>query len=337
MKQIILTKPHCVAVRNIDEPNELKEHDVLIEVKMVTLCGSDLTYFNRSVLPYHLSYPIVLGHEVSGIVKKIGEKVTKVKDGDRVTVEPQYYCGKCDYCKNGQYNFCIESKFMASKGYQGALSQYLVWDEKTVHRLDDSLSFEMGALLEPLSVAYSGVLKAKIKNESKVVILGAGSIGVLAAKLIEILSPSTEYCIVDRFEQKILQAKRLGIEPTHFIKEPQDTELKFTHIIDTTGNAVLINKYIKDAKFGCSLIMIGLSETQFPLTIKEIVYKGLNISSVYRYTDTYPVLQELVKNSDVNFENIITHRFSLKQAQLAFEKANDKENSMKVLIDFTIK
>lgn len=334
MKEIALTDFQRVKVIDSGAPQIAKPNEVLIKVKKVTLCGSDISYFNRKTLPYDLQYPIVLGHEVSGEIIDVGKHVDSLKKGDRVSVEPQYYCGECDYCKKGLYQFCVHSKFLASRGYPGALKEYLVWDYKSVHKLPDSLSYESGALLEPMSVAYSGIKKLCLENSSnrKVLILGGGAIGLLVAMLLNSLFPKVEYLIVDQYEERIKQASALGISKEKFNSLLRGE--KVTDIIDTTGNSKLIMSYMSRLDYTGNLVMIGLSDSQIVFQVRNFIYNGWSIKTVYRYTNTWPFLINLLENGGLVPDKIITQTYSISDAQSAFEISNDKRKSIKVCINF---
>ena len=120
MKQAVLKQQGVLAIADVQEDLSLQADEVLVEVKVVTICGSDLSYFQAETLPHDLQYPLVLGHEMAGIVKETGTAVSGVQKGDRVAVEPQSYCGHCEACQRGDYNFCESLQFMASKGYSDA-------------------------------------------------------------------------------------------------------------------------------------------------------------------------------------------------------------------------
>ena len=337
MKQVVLKERETLIVEEVEDAHILRDNDVLIEVKAVTICGSDISYFKADKLPHDLQYPLVLGHEVAGIVKAVGAGVKNIHVHDRVAIEPGSFCGHCRYCVSGQYNFCESLKFMASKGVDGALKQMIVWPEKCVYKLPDTMTYEEGALLEPLSVAYSAIEKAAFTSTSTVVVLGAGSIGMLIGKLMQVLYPHTCVYLVDQYENKVEMGMEIGLGREQFlIGNSYDLKNQnlFTHIIDTTGNHALAQKFLHHSIQGASLICIGVSDKMLDLTFKEIVYQGLHIIGSYRYANTYPKLLELYREQRLDIRNIITKSFMYNEAQQAFDCAMDTEHNSKVVIRF---
>lgn len=335
MKQAVLTQQGTLAITDVQENLSLLADEVLIEVKVVTICGSDLSYFKAEQLPHQLQYPLVLGHEMAGIVKETGTAVTSFQKGDRVAVEPQSYCGHCEACKRGDYNFCESLKFMASKGISGALKQYVKWPQRAVYKLEDSMSLEEGALLEPLSVAYSAIEKLDIHKDSNLVILGAGSIGLLMGALMQTLYPEVCVHLVDIYENKRDMGERLHLKREQFLIEgAYDLHhmKRFTHIMDTTGNSRVVKRFLQHSVPGATLLEIGVSDRPLDMTFKEIVYQGVNIIGSYRYTNTYPKLLKLFQEQRLHVRDIITDRYPLKEVQTAFEQAMDGRHHSKIAI-----
>lgn len=334
MKQVVLQSPKTMLCTEADESKQLGPNDVCIMVKAVTICGSDVSYFKRDILPHHLQYPLVLGHEMAGIVKAVGTSVTHIRPGNRVAIEPQIACGHCPACLRGNYNFCESVKFMASKGMQGALKEEVIWPKERVFHLPDSMSMEEGALLEPLSVAYSALEKLVFHEQDTLVILGAGSIGLFMAVLMHLLYPMVKVNLVDLYENKRDMGLKMQLQKEQFlIGNDYDMQRlpKFTHVIDTTGNAKLVHKFLQHSICGVTLLAIGISNQKLEMDFQDIVYQGIHIIGSYRYTNTYPKLIELFKQG-LDVKAIITDRYPLVQAQQAFVQAMDGSHHGKIAI-----
>ncbi|MCR1899119.1 alcohol dehydrogenase catalytic domain-containing protein [Irregularibacter muris] len=334
MKVARLKDIERIAVEEANKATLESEDHVLIQIKVVTICGSDVHYFKSQHLPHHLAYPLVLGHEAAGVVRQVGRKVTHLKVGDRVAIEPSNWCGKCYYCRTGRYNFCEKLTFMASKGITGALREYVSWPAKVVFKLPDNLSFKMGALLEPLSVAYSAMEKLPLENCSNIAIIGAGSIGMLVGKLISIMYPQKKVCLIDLHNDKKRLGERLGLKKEQFLIQGEYKNsdiLDLDALIDTTGNTKVVNTFMNYLRYGGTLVQVGVTDQRLQQTFKQIVYKGLCIIGSYRYANTYPKLISLLKNDDYNIAKIITHNFHLSDVQKAFEIAQSPR-CMKVSI-----
>ena len=175
MKAAFVTGIETVEVKEIEKP-VISDTEVLIRTKTVGVCGSDLHLF-RGTHPFRHA-PAILGHEIAGEVVEVGKNVTKIKAGDRVTVEPQVGCGECEMCKRGYVSLCPGKKVPGTPKWIGAFSEYFNAEEKIVYKLADKTSYEMGTLAEPLAVAVHTVNHARTK-EGALVILGAGTIGQL--------------------------------------------------------------------------------------------------------------------------------------------------------------
>ena len=335
MKQAVLKQQGVLAIADVQEDLTLQADEVLVEVKVVTICGSDLSYFQAETLPHDLQYPLVLGHEMAGIVKETGTAVSSVQKGDRVAVEPQSYCGHCEACLRGDYNFCESLQFMASKGISGALKQYVKWPQSSIYKLEDSMSFEEGALLEPLSVAYSAIEKLDFHKESRLVILGAGSIGLLMGVLMQELYPEVSVHLVDVYESKRDIGERLHMKKNQFLigtAYELESMKPFTHIIDTTGNSEVVKQFLQHSIPQAVLLELGVSDRPLEISFKDIVYQGLRIIGSYRYTNTYPRLLKLFREQHLQVRDIITGRYPFEAVQTAFEQAMDGRHHSKIAI-----
>ncbi|MCK5184139.1 MAG: alcohol dehydrogenase catalytic domain-containing protein, partial [Candidatus Heimdallarchaeota archaeon] len=209
MKQQVMIEPGKITFREIPIP-ELKENEVLIKIMRIGVCGSDIhVYYGKH--PY-TSYPVTQGHEVSGIIEKVGSKVTELKTGDKVTIQPQVVCGKCHSCLHGNYHICDELKVM---GFQttGMASEFFVTDSDRILKLPNDMSFEQGAMIEPMAVACGVFTKTDDLNGLNVIVLGAGPIGNLTAQTAKALGAKS-VLITDVSDFRLEIAKKVGIDYT---------------------------------------------------------------------------------------------------------------------------
>ena len=176
MKAALVTDKEKVEIREMDVP-AIKDDEVLIEVRTVGVCGSDLHLFKGTHA--FRKPPCVLGHEIAGDIVKVGSKVTKFAVGDRVTVEPHLGCGECEFCKKDLTNICLHKSAPGTATWTGTFVEYFNAPEKTLYKLADAISYEQGTLIEPLAVAVHALSRSTIKERDCVVILGAGTIGLL--------------------------------------------------------------------------------------------------------------------------------------------------------------
>lgn len=339
MKVAQLINPKEIILNEIQEPRIVLPQEVKIAIKEVTICGSDMRYFTEEKLPYGLKHPLILGHEAAGVICKVGKDST-FKIGDRVAIEPAIYCDKCRYCLSGKKNFCENLKFMASKGYHGSLQEKLVWPEKSVYKLPDVFSYKLGALLEPLSVAYSAVekLKMSIINEQAILIIGAGSIGLFTAKLLNMIDSTIHLILLDNNLEKEQMIKKLRIKNATFCSSINNPFLpKLAAVIDTVASPRLLELILPLIDHEGKLVVIGVQNIDFSLNLKQLVYSGLSIIGSYRYQDTYPKLIELLTkhpNEMIEIEKIVTSDFPFMKTNEAFQLAVKSKKDLKVGIRF---
>ena len=188
----------------------LGETQVLIAIKASSICGSDLHIYKGKHPSAAL--PVSIGHELSGDVIQAGAGVDKVQVGDRVTVEPVVACGRCLPCQTGHYGYCDNLSYHYRKG-QGALADYFVVDQRYVYRLPDQLSYEAGALVEPLAVAVHAAKRAKIELGDEVLIIGAGPIGILITAVCK-ASGAERIIVADIADSRLEMARALGATET---------------------------------------------------------------------------------------------------------------------------
>ena len=207
MKQQVMIEPGKIEFREIPIP-ELKENEVLVKIMRIGVCGSDIHVYHGKH-PY-TSYPVTQGHEVSGVIEKTGSKIIEFKPGDKVTIQPQVVCGKCHSCLHGKYHICDELKVM---GFQttGMASEFFVTDANRILKLPDDMSYEQGAMIEPLAVACSVFAKTDDLNGLNVVVLGAGPIGNLTAQTAKALGAKS-VLITDVSNFRLEIAKKVGID-----------------------------------------------------------------------------------------------------------------------------
>ena len=195
-----------VQYQEVEEP-QAKPGWVKIKVKASGICGSDVPrVLNHGV---HF-YPIVLGHEFSGDVVEVGEGVTKVKVGDRVSGAPLLHCMKCDDCQNGNFSLCKHYSFIGSR-QQGSNADYVVIPEQNAIPFDPSISYEQGAMFEPSTVALHGLLQNDYQGGQCVAILGCGTIGIFTMQWAKIFG-SKKVVVFDISQERLDLAKRMGAD-----------------------------------------------------------------------------------------------------------------------------
>jgi L-iditol 2-dehydrogenase len=319
----------------------IKDNEVLIKVKSVGICGSDLLYYRTGGTKKRpINRPFILGHEVSGIVEKRGKSVKDIKIGDRVAVEPGKTCGKCYYCKSGHYNLCMNVKFLATPPVDGAFVEYLAHNADLVYKIPDKISFDEGALIEPASVAYYAIYKSNLKMARSVIILGAGPIGLLMLQIAK-LSGAFPIFMLDIDDFRLNMAKTFGADRIINIQDrdiesvlkDHDLEGKFDFVFECTGSEKVISNSVFFVKKAGVLSFIGIYDSNVPIRTKEVIDKEINILGSYRYSNTYQDIIKLIDRGMLKVQPLITHIFKLDEIKKAFEIADKRtENYLKMVI-----
>ena len=207
MLQQVMTNPGEIIFREVPVP-EVKENQVLVKIMNIGVCGSDIHVYHGKH-PF-TKYPVTQGHEVSGEITELGKNVTEFHVGQKVTIEPQVYCGHCYPCRHGKYNLCEELKVM---GFQttGTASEYFAVDASKVTPIPEDMSYEEGAMIEPLAVAVHGVKQMGDVAGMNIAVLGAGPIGNLVAQTAKGMG-AAKVMITDISDLRLAKAKECGID-----------------------------------------------------------------------------------------------------------------------------
>ena len=312
--------------------------DVLIEIKKIGICGSDVHYWEHGKIgEFVVDGDFILGHECSGIVAEIGKNVKHLKSGDNVTVEPGDTCGKCSFCLDGRYNLCPDVKFLATPPYDGCLSTYIAHPAKLTFKLPDSVSLEQGALVEPFAIGMYAT-KNVVELGSRVAILGAGTIGIVTLAA-AIARGASEVYITDIYDNRLEMAKKLGGKPINVSKQdPTEIIKDVDTVIECAGSPRTLNQAINMVKKGGRIVLVGLyPQDDIPVNLNNIISKELKISSIFRYVNMFPATIEAIDvlaKRGINLADIITQRYKFEDSQKAFEEVSrNKQNVVKAIIE----
>ena len=334
---VFVTQPGKVEIWERPIPS-LGESDVLIKVKATTLCGSDLHIF-KGKHPA-VSLPVPVGHEIAGEVAEVGSGVTKVKPGDRVTVEPVIVCGECHYCQRGDYHLCANISFQYRQG-QGGLTTDFVAPERWVHLLTEGISNAAGALIEPLAVAVHAVRLANLDISESVAVFGAGAIGLLILQVAR-ATGSGKVFITDIRDARLEAALSFGASNTlngskYDVVErilEQTGGLGVHCAFEAVGLERTLNQALQSIQKGGRAVLVGLFETRdIRIPANIFVQKEISLTGSQGYHWDFQRAIELVRKDKINIEKMITHQFHLDQTQDAFETLIDpKQDAVKVVI-----
>ena len=221
MKAAVLHQARDLRLEDVPTP-DYGPDDVLVKIGSVGICGSDVHYWRTGAIgDFVVEEPMILGHEVAGVVAEVGENVHTLKVGDRVALEPGVPCRHCEMCKTGRYNLCPDVQFFATPPVNGALSDYAVSPADFAYKLPDSLSLDEAALIEPLSVGIHACRRGNLTAGQSVFIAGAGPIGLTSLAAAKAFG-ATEVFISDVRPHRLEVAKQMGA--THAFNAKEDAE-----------------------------------------------------------------------------------------------------------------
>ena len=336
-----MTGINKMEIRDIEIP-KLKDKDVLIKIEYVGICGSDVHYLEHGKIgDFIVNGDFILGHECAGTVVEIGTAVENLKVGDRVALEPGQTCGHCEFCKAGKYNLCRAVEFLATPPYHGCLMNYIAFPENMVFKLPDNISTKEGALVEPLAVGIHAANQGDVKLGDSVVILGAGTIGLVTLLACKAKGAS-DIIVVDVIPKRLEFAKKLGattvinaLEADVFAEIDKLTNNMGVDVaIETAGSARTISQTPYLIKNGGCVVLVGLAPQDIiEYNFAKIMAKETTIKSVFRYRNIYPQAIKAISTGLIDISGIVTHEFDFEDTAKAFDYAiNNKQDVVKAVI-----
>ncbi|KAH9951645.1 xylitol dehydrogenase [Amylocystis lapponica] len=342
---------------------EVTGDEVLVSVKKTGICGSDVHYLVAGrIAHYVVKDPMVLGHESSGVVSKVGPDVKDLKVGDRVALEPGATCRKCEDCKRGRYELCPYMEFAATPPFDGTLARFYRIPADLCYKLPANLTLEDGAMMEPLSVAIHAVANiAGLRPSQKVVVFGAGPVGLLCMAAAKALGAS-RVIGVDIVPHRLEFAKSYAATDVYLPPkfEPGETKIAYSErnantmkeqlgidergptaidlVVDASGAEVSIQTGIFVARQGGTFVQLGMGPPEITIPITALLIKELNFKGSFRYgPGDYPLAISLVEQGKIDLKPLITHRFPFENAIEAFQttrvgKSPDGKGVIKAVI-----
>lgn len=318
------------------EIHALGEHQVLIRIKASFICGSDLHIYkdkHPAVKP-----PVTIGHEFAGEVVKTGSGVSNVKTGDRVTVEPVVACGKCIACRHGEYGYCENISFTYRRG-DGAMADYFVGNDDRVYKLPDGMPYEEGALTEPMAVALHAVKRSDIRLGDRVVIVGAGAIGIFVAAICRYLG-AAQVVVSDFSEFRLDAARQMGATRTVCASKENLEDViggmsggkGFDKAFECVGMEQTFNQAVRSVRTNGLVTDIGIFENrEIAFNASILVRKEIRIQGSQGYCWDFDDAIRLV--GELKVGPLITHRFPLDRLKEAFDTVlSPDSNAIKVCL-----
>lgn len=332
-----------IRIEQVEKPS-VGPGQVLIGIRAVGICGSDVHYYEEFGMgpAYQMTEPQILGHESSGVILEVGEGVTRLHPGDRVTIEPGETCGHCRQCKSGHYNLCKDVRFLSVPGNKGAFAEYLVMNEEMAFPIPDDMSFEVACMAEPLSVGIHACEMAGVRPGVRLMISGAGPIGLMAAAAARAFGVS-DITITDIQDNRLAFAKEHCHVPnvvntaqmsTEDILEQYTNGEGFDCLIETSGAPACDYSAVDLVRKGGCISLVGIpKEEAVPFDIFDIIDKEITLHGIFRYANSYPTAIEILHSGVADFEAMITNKFTLEQTGDALDFAlNHKQTAIKTIV-----
>ena len=336
MKVAKLVSPKKIEIFEENIPSILSPNQALIRVKSVGICGTDLHIFlgHRS----DVVYPRIMGHELSGIVVKVGDAVSNIKANDMVVLDPIVACGQCVICKEGHPNVCVTVKCFGVQ-MDGGFSEYIVVDASQLYKFSNKLTFQQAALVEPFSIAANIIQRAKINDSDNVILFGAGTIGLAVLQVVK--ARGAKILVSDVVDSKLQLAKSFGADVIVNSKSQNlDVEVyKFAPIgasvvIDAAGISPLFEQSIKYAGPLARIAVIGFDKTPAAISPINITKKELTIVGSRMNCYQFPKVLKWFEDKVVNPQLLISKEYSIDDIQKAFEYTiNNNQNCIKTIIN----
>ncbi len=320
------------------EKSDLRPNEIRVRNVAAGICGTDISIFQGGKGSAEVTPPIVLGHEYAGEVAEVGTSVQTVKVGDKVAIDPNIYCQKCYYCRNGTKQHC-ENLSAIGVNRHGGFAEYSIVPEKQAFLLADHVDYEVGAMAEPLACCIHGIDLANIQSGDSVCVIGGGSIGQLMVQLAKLAGASTVI-----LSEPVALRRGIGLENgadyaiNPFEDDPRQAVENIVSrgadvVIECVGNPAATNQAFVVAGKGTSIVLFSVPRpgTTFPVDLFDVFSKELKIMGSFINPDTQQRAVNLINANKLNISPLITHRYGLDKVQDAILKQMDDE-SIKVIV-----
>ena len=343
MDALVIHAARDLRVEDVPTPKVLP-HQMKVRVRFGGICGSDLHYFQDGGFgTVRVKEPMVLGHEVAGMIDEVGSAVTGFSVGDRIAISPSLPCGACRFCQQGLQNHCLDMRYfgsaMRTPHVQGAFRREIVIEKGQAHKLSDSLSDEEGAMAEPLAVALHAVRRAGPLLGKNVLVTGCGPIGALAVVAARhagasniVVTDMGDFPLRSALKVGADQALNIGADPGAL--QPFTTDKgQFDVLLEASGNERALRGAFDALRPRGIIVQIGIGG-EMTLPINTIVAKEFDLRGTFRFHEEFAIAVELLNKGLVDVKPLISAKVPYRDAGRAFALAADRSQAMKVLLDF---
>jgi len=341
MKAVMLTGLRKMEIQEIAKPAIQKENEVLLKIEYVGVCGSDVHYYMTGRIGSAVvKYPYLIGHECAATVAEVGRKVSRVKVGDTVSVNPAVSCHVCEQCRMGRENTCYHVQFLGTPGQgPGCLREYIVMPEECLFPITGKLTLEQGVMCEPLSVGVYAVKRSRLGKGDSIAVLGAGPIGLCCLEVAK--AQGAGECFVT---EKIAERIRIAQERADRVGNPDEQDivqgilqqkpLGVDLVFECAGQQETVDHGLSLLRPGGTLVLVGIHrQDPIAFSMEKMRRKELTVINIRRQNNCDQEAVDLVAEERVGVDYMVTHKFSMEQAQEAFELvAGYRDGVIKALI-----
>lgn len=337
MRAAKLVELNRIEVVDVEVPGIKNDTDVQVQVKAVGVCGTDLHMFKEARADVQL--PRIMGHELSGVVTQIGSKVSRVKIGDRVVLDPVFACGKCTTCRKGHPNVCSSVKCYGVQ-MDGGYQDYIVVGQEHLYSFDSSITFEQAALAEPFSIASNILHRAQLAKGESLLVIGSGTIGMAVIQVAKMIG--ARLLVSDVIDRKLEIARSMGADAVVNSKTEslKDAAAKFAPegfdvVLDAVGITPIFQQSIDYAAPCGRMMCIGFDGRPAEIPPATVTRRELSIIGSRMNCFRFPIVMEWLKDGKIQADKMISCKYNINDIQKAFEQTiNDCEGSVKTIIQF---
>ncbi|ASU79390.1 NAD(P)-dependent alcohol dehydrogenase [Actinopolyspora erythraea] len=333
MRASVLRDVHDISVEDRPVPRP-GPHEVLVRVSAVGTCGSDTHYYEHGRLgEFVVREPLVLGHEASGTVVARGSEVSGHEPGTRVSLEPGVPCMACHECRSGRYNLCPDVRFFATPPVDGAFCEYVTLHERFAYPVPEDMSDEAAALVEPLSVAVWACRKARVAPGDRVLVTGAGPVGLLAAQTARAFG-ATEVVVTDVTGHRLRMASELAAADTVNVGERSLSATGYEPdvLLECSGNPGAAAEAVGILARAGRAVFVGLGGDELALPLSHVQTREIELTGTFRYANTWPTAIALAASGAVELDGLVTHRFGLDRVPEALTLSARDDTAVKAVV-----
>lgn len=342
MKAAVIHAPHDLRVEEF-EPGEMGPGDVTIRVGAGGICGSDLHYFHQGGFgAIRIKMPMVLGHEIAGVVTAVGSAVTHVSPGQTVAVNPSLPCGHCKFCLAGQSQHCLDMRFfgsaMRTPHVHGGFREVLVCEG--ARAVPTTMPVERAAFAEPLSVCLHAGRQAGAMLGARVLVTGAGPIGALCA-MVARHAGAREIVATDLLDAPLAVMRRVGADATFNTREDPAALDRFSAdkgtfdvVFECSGAGPALVSALGVARPGAVIVQVGIGGGDSLVPLNVLVAKEISLRGTFRFAEEFGWAVRFLESGAIDVGPLLTEVVPLAEAERAFALAGDRGVAMKVLLGF---